>query len=155
MCPGFQQHCLPYFYTWCDPSANLECRSEICCTQLAENAAPKKITKNSPSGHHRATLSGYVFATKACIDNRKNLLNSNISLTCPYNMVNFGPLAAESVSLVWCMPANFNGLCVLGALLHGTLVLGISETLQHWTEAPPIFSRMAITLGIGQHSSWV
>jgi len=31
----------------------------------------------------------------------KNLLNSNISPTCPYNMVNFGPLAAEIVSLVW------------------------------------------------------
>jgi len=31
----------------------------------------------------------------------KNLLNNNISPTCPYNMVNFGLLAAESVSLVW------------------------------------------------------
>jgi len=31
----------------------------------------------------------------------KNLLSSNISSTCPYNMVNFGPLAAEIVSLVW------------------------------------------------------
>jgi len=26
-------------------------------------------TQNSPSGHHRTTLSGYIFATKACIDN--------------------------------------------------------------------------------------
>ena len=41
-------------------------------------------------------MSGYIFATKAHIDNRgKNLLNSNISPTYPYNMVNFGPLAAE------------------------------------------------------------
>jgi len=31
----------------------------------------QKITKNSPSGHHRPTLSGYIFATKACIDNPK------------------------------------------------------------------------------------
>jgi len=30
--------------------------------------------KNSPSGHHRTTLSGYVFATKACIDNREKLV---------------------------------------------------------------------------------
>jgi len=30
-----------------------------------------KIAKNSPSGHHRTTLSGYIFATKAHIDNRK------------------------------------------------------------------------------------
>jgi len=31
----------------------------------------------------------------------KNLLSSNTSSTCPSNMVNFGPLAAEIVSLVW------------------------------------------------------
>jgi len=30
-------------------------------------------------------------------------------------MVNFGPLAAEIVSLVWCSPANFNGFRVLVA----------------------------------------
>jgi len=30
----------------------------------------------------------------------KNLLSSNISSTCLHNMVNFGPLAAEIVSLV-------------------------------------------------------
>jgi len=55
----------------------------------------KKIAKNSPSGHHGTTLSGYIFATKASIDNRKkNLLNRNICPTCPHNMVNFGPLAA-------------------------------------------------------------
>jgi len=33
----------------------------------------KKIAKNSPSGHRRTTLSGYIFATKARIDNRKKL----------------------------------------------------------------------------------
>ena len=38
---------------------------------------------------------GYIFTTKACIDNRKNLLNSNISSTFPNNVVNFGPLTAE------------------------------------------------------------
>jgi len=37
--------CLPYFYTWCGPSANLECRSKIYCTQLAGNAGPKNRQK--------------------------------------------------------------------------------------------------------------
>jgi len=37
------------------------------------------------------------------------LLSSNISSRCPHNMVNFGLLAAEIVSLVWGTPANFNG----------------------------------------------
>ena len=71
----------------------------------------------------------YIFASKACIDNRKkNLLSSNISSTCPHNMVNFGPLAAENVSLVWGTPGNFNGFRALAALLHGTLVVGVSQT---------------------------
>ena len=89
-----------------------------------------KIAKNLPSGHHRTTLSRYIFATKVRIDNRKkNLLNSNVSPTCPYNMVNFSPLAAEIVSLVWGTPANVNGFHVLAALLHGTLVVGVSQTV--------------------------
>ena len=63
---------------------------------------------------------------------RKNLLNSNTAPTCPCNMVNFGPLAAEICSLVWGTPANFNGFRVLVSLLHGTQVVGVSETLRRW-----------------------
>jgi len=59
------------------------------------------------------------------------MLNSNISPTCPWSMVNFGLLAAEIVSLVWGTRANFNGFHFLAALLHGTLVVGVSQTLQH------------------------
>jgi len=52
----------------------------------------------------------------------------NIS-TCPHNMVNFGhALAAEICWRVWGTPANFNGFRVLAALLHGTPVLGVSQT---------------------------
>jgi len=45
-------------------------------------------------------------------------------------MVNIGPQAAEIVSLIWGTPANFNGLGVLAALLHGILVVGVSQTLR-------------------------
>jgi len=79
-------------------------------------------------------LSGYVFATEARIENRKNLLSSNTSFTCPDNMVNFGPLAAEIDPVVWGTPENFNGFRVLTALLHGSQVLGVSQTLRRWTE---------------------
>jgi len=98
----------------------------MCRTRLAENTGCKK----SPSSHHRTILSGYIFATKARIDNRKKLLSSNISSKCPHNMVNFRPLAAEIVSLAWGTPANFNGFRVLAALLNGTPVLGVSQTLR-------------------------
>jgi len=43
-------------------------------------------------------------------------------------MVNFGLLTAEIVSLVWGTPALVNGFRVLGALLHGILVVDVSET---------------------------
>ena len=43
-------------------------------------------------------------------------------------MVYIGPLAAENLSLVWGTPGNFNGFRVLAALLHGTLVVGVSQT---------------------------
>jgi len=41
-------------------------------------------TKNIITHIYCTTLSGYIFATVACIDNRKKLLNSNISSTCPH-----------------------------------------------------------------------
>ena len=63
--------CFYLLISWCGSSANLECRSEMCCTRLAENAGPKNSQKNSPSGHGRTTLSGYIFAAKARIDNCK------------------------------------------------------------------------------------
>jgi len=101
--------------------------SEMCCTWLAGNKGRKK----SPSAHHRTTLSGYIFATKARINNRKKLVKQQyLSPTCSYNMVNFGPLTAEICWQVWGTPANFNGFRVLAALLHGTLVVGISQTLR-------------------------
>ena len=73
-CQPSQIGCLPYFHTWFGLiSANLGCRSETCCTRLAENTGHKKIAQNSPFAHHcsRTTLSDYVFATKARIDNGK------------------------------------------------------------------------------------
>jgi len=64
----------------------------MCCVQLDGNAGPKKL----PFGHQHTTLSGYIIANKARIDNpKKNLLNSNVSPTSPHNMVNFGLQAAE------------------------------------------------------------
>ena len=106
--------CLPYFHTRCGLSANLECMSEMRCTLLAE------IQQKLPFWYHRTNLSGCIFAAEACIDNRKkNFLSSDMSCTCLLNMVNFGVLTAEIVSLVWGTPANFNGFRVLAALLNG------------------------------------
>jgi len=78
----------------------------------------------------------------------KNLLNTDISSTCLHNMVNVGLLSTSEICWrVWGTPANFNGSRVLATLLHGTLVVGVSQTLRRWTEG-----RATITLGIGPHS---
>jgi len=49
-------------------------------------------------------------------------------------MVNLGPIAAEIVSLVWGTPGNFSGFRILAALLHGTVVVSVNQTLRRWTE---------------------
>ena len=59
---------LPYFYTWCGPSANLECMSEMCCTRLAGNAGPKK----SPKIRHLGTI------TQLCRDISSQLRHVSI-----------------------------------------------------------------------------
>jgi len=45
-------------------------------------------------------------------------------------MVNFGFLAAEIDAVVWGTPANFIGFRVLPALLHGSQVVSVSQTLR-------------------------
>jgi len=119
-----------HMFTWCGLSANLECRSETCCERFAENTARKK----SPKSRRLGTIPQLCRAISSQLRHLstvgKNLLSSRISSTCPNNMVNFGPLAAEIVSLVWGTPANFNGFRFLAALLHGTLVVGFSQTLR-------------------------
>jgi len=64
------------------------------------------------------------------MDNRKKLVKQQYLLHMSHNMVNFGPLAAEIVSLVWDTPADFNKFLVMAALLHSTLVVSISQTLR-------------------------
>jgi len=105
---------------------NLRCRSETCCTRLAEYTG----LKNRHLGTIAQLFSDYIFATKARIDNwKKHLLSSNISSRCLHDMVNFGPLAAEIGLPVWGTQANFNGFRILAALLHGSQVVGVSQTL--------------------------
>jgi len=70
---------------------------------------------------------------------KKNFLNSNISPTCPHNMVNFGPLVAEISSLVWGSPANFNGFRALATLLQWYRSTEHNQTLHDvWPSPGPV-----------------
>ena len=102
----------------------------MCCTRLAENTGRKN--------RHFGTIAQFCRAIPSELRHvstiGKKLLNINASSTCPDNMVNFGLLTAEIWWRVWGTPANFNGFCVLATLLHGTLVVGVSQTLRRSTE---------------------
>ena len=118
---------LPYFHTWCGPSVNLECRSEICCMQLAGNTGRKNDAKNC----HLRTIAQLCRALSSQLRHvstiGKNLLSSNISPTCTHNMVNLGLLAAEIVSLVWGTQLISTGFTSWQH--YGT------ATLRRWTES--------------------
>jgi len=102
----------------------------MCCTRLAGNTEPKNDAKN----RHLRTIVQLCRAISLQLRHvstiGKKLLSINISSTCPHNMVNFKLLAAEICPAVWGTQANFNKFRVLAALLHGTPVVGVSQTLQ-------------------------
>ena len=75
--------------------------------------------QKSTSGHHHKNCRAIYSQRRHVSTIRKKLLSSNMSSTCPHNMVNFGLLAAEIGLPVWGTPANFNWFRVLAALLHG------------------------------------
>jgi len=59
----------------------------------------------------------------------KKLVKQQYLLQMSPQYVELGLLAAEIGPVVWGTPANFNGFRVLAALLHGSQVVGISQTL--------------------------
>ena len=110
--------------------------SEMRCTRLAENTGRKNDAKNS----HLCTIAQVCWAVSSQLRHvwtiGKELLSSNISSTCPHNMVNFGVLAAEIDWRVWGTPANFNGFRVLASLLQRRRSVEANQTLQDVWPSP-------------------
>ena len=90
----------------------------------------QKSRQKSPSGHHRTNLTGYIFATKARIDNRKKLVKQQYLLWMSPQYGELRHTSGWDRFVSWGTTANFNGFRILAALLHGTLVVGISQTLR-------------------------
>jgi len=98
------------------------------CCKYRTQKNRQKITIWAPSHN----FVGYIFAIKALIDNRKKKLVKQQYLLHTFPQYGeLGPLAAETYWRVWGTPANFNGFHILAALLHGSPVLGVSQTLRH------------------------
>ena len=97
------------------------------CSRLVENTERKNYGEICTPSHNFVGL--YIFATEACIDNRKNrkkLLNGNISSIC----------TAEICWRVWGTPANFNGFRVLASLLHRRRSTEVNQTLHDVWPSP-------------------
>ena len=120
--------------TWCGLSANLRCRSETCCTRLAENTGHKKSRQKSPSGHHCTTLSGYIFTTKAHIDNWKKLVKQQYVLHMSPQYGELRPTSGWDRFGSLRHPCKFQRVSRLGSITARHLVVGVSQTLWRWTE---------------------
>jgi len=103
----------------------------MCGTRLAENAGPQKVAKNRHLGTIAQLCQAISSQPRHVSTMGKNLLSSNMSSRRPHNMVNIDPLTAENDWQVWGTPSYFSGYRVLAALLHGSQVMGVSQTLRH------------------------
>jgi len=122
------------------------------CTRLAGNTGRKKSPKNC----HLGTIAQLCRAVSLQLTRVSTIGKKVVKQQYLLHVlvVNFGPLTAEIGSGVWGTPTNFNGFCVLAALLHGTLVVSVIQTAAfnrgrhlYSTERP---SRWAL----GPHSSY-
>jgi len=103
----------------------------MCSTRLAGNTGRKNDTKSRHLGPICRAVSSQLRHVstigKTC---------SNTSSTCSYNMVNFGPLVADILSLVWGTPANFNAFRVLASLLQRRRSTEVNQTLHNVWPSP-------------------
>jgi len=83
---------------------------------------------------------------KARIDNWKTIVKPQYLLNMFSQYGDLRPLKAEICSRDWGTPANFNRFRVLAALLHGTLVVGVSQTLRPWTDCATYIRSMLTAL---------
>jgi len=106
------------------------------CTRLAENTGRQNDAKNRHLGTIAQLCRAIFSQLRHASTIGKNLLSSNIFFTWPYNMVNFGPLASEIVSLVWDAPANFNGCRLLASLPQRRRLMEGNQTLRDVWPSP-------------------
>ena len=106
----------------------------------------QKSRQKSPSGHHRITLSGYIFATKALIDNRKKVLKQQYVLHMSPQYGELRPTSSWDRSGRLRHPYKFfQRVLHLGSITARHLVVGVSQTLRRWTEDATYIRRVAIS----------
>jgi len=99
------------------------------CWRLAANTGRKKVAKNRRLGIIAQLRRAISSQLRHLSTIGKNLLSSNTSSTCSYNTVNFSPLTAEILSLVW-GTQQISTVSRLGSVTARHLVVGVSQSLR-------------------------
>jgi len=107
----------------------------MCCTWLAGNTGPKK----SPKILHLVTIAQLCWTISSQLRHISTTGENLVKQQClPHMSSEYDELRPTSgwdlLASFWCTPAHFNGFRVLAALLHGTVVVGVSQTaaLNRW-----------------------
>ena len=102
----------------------------MCCTRLAGNIGRKN--------RHFGTIAQLCRAISSQIRHvstiGKKLVKQRYVLHMSWQYGELRPTNGWDLLASLGHPCNFNGFRVLAALLHGTLVVGVSQTLRRWTE---------------------
>ena len=126
--------CLPYFRTWCGLSANLRCRSETCCTRLAENTGRKKSRQN----RHLGTIAQLCRAISSELRHvstiGKKLVKQQYVLHVSPQYGELRPTSGWDRFTSLGHPSKFSTAFASWQHYCTALVVGVSQTLQRWTE---------------------
>jgi len=156
--------CLPsYFHTRCGLSVNLECRSEIAACGSLKNTGRKNYAKN----RHLGTIAQVCQAISSQLRHASTIGKSVKHQFLIYMSLQYGELRPTRgwdrfVSLGH--PNKFQRVSRLGFVTAATSLNGGQPNFARcvavsWAgtlqRPPPIFGRVAVTLGIDPHSSFV
>ena len=118
----------------------------MCCKRLAGNTGRKNDANKSPSEHHRTT-SGYIFTTKARIDNRKTVVKQHYLLQMPLQYSELRPTSGWDQLASLEHPVIFQRVSRLGSVTARLLSSGRQQNCGFEQTAPPMFGRATIIYG--------
>jgi len=116
-------------------SANLECRSETCCTRLAEKYRRQKVAKN----RHLGTIAQLCRAISSQLRHisaiGKKLVKQHYVLHMSPQYGELRPTSGWDASGSLGHPCRFQPLSRLGSVTaRHCIVVDVSQTLRRWTE---------------------
>ena len=121
-------------HTWCGLSANLGCRSETCCTRLAENTGRKKVAKNRHLGTIAQLSRAISSQLRHVSTTGKKLVKQRYVLHTSSQYGELRPTNGWDPSGSLRHPCKFQRLFRHGSVTARHLVVGVSQTLRRWTE---------------------